>query len=39
MIGDDGAEADGEEGLAFLDRWMVLARTTQNKKLVTIGIT
>jgi len=35
MIGDDGAEADGEEGLAFLDRWMVLARTTQNKKLVT----
>ena len=35
MIGDDGAEADGEEGLAFLDRWVVLARTTQNKKLVT----
>jgi len=35
MIGDDGAEADGEEGLAFLDRWMVLARTIQNKKLVT----
>lgn len=36
MVGDDGAEADGMEGLAFLDRWMVLARAGPNpKKLLT----
>jgi hypothetical protein len=32
MIGDDGAEADGNEGLAFLDRWIVLAKGRNNKR-------
>jgi protein N-terminal methyltransferase len=34
MVGDDGAEADGNEGLAFLDRWiesMAKGRTNKSK--------
>ena len=32
MVGDDGAEADGNEGLAFLDHWIVLAKGWNNKR-------